>query len=73
MLKTQNTEEIKFSLFIVAVFLVFFAIWLPYLDSLNNKIWRTKGMLNMIPMDIIMKYERLRKALTEGDILKAVS
>jgi hypothetical protein len=30
-------------------------------------------MLNMIPMDIIMKYERLRKALTEGDILKAVS
>jgi hypothetical protein len=33
------------------------------------KIWRTKGMLNMIPMEIITKHETLKNAFISGDIL----
>lgn len=58
----QQIEKIKFSVFIVGIFLIFLLLWLPYLRSLNNKIWRTKGMLNMIPMDIITKHQNLKKA-----------
>jgi len=55
-------EQIMFSVFIVVIILVFFFIWSPYLESLNNKIWRTKGMLNMIPVDIITKHKNLKEA-----------
>lgn len=65
-------EKIKFSVFILLIFFVFFLIWTPYLKNLNQKIWRTKGMLNMIPMDIISKNENLKYAFISGDILQAV-
>ena len=65
-------ETIIFSVFIVVILGVFFVIWIPYLSSLNIKIWRTKGMLNMIPMEVIMKYDTLKNAFIAGDILQAV-
>mmetsp|Transcript_69131 Transcript_69131/g.104234 ORF Transcript_69131/g.104234 Transcript_69131/m.104234 type:complete len:103 (+) Transcript_69131:599-907(+) len=67
-----NSDKIKFSVFIILLFLVFLVIWSPYLNNLNTKIWRTKGMLNMIPMDIISKNENLKNAFISGDILQAV-
>jgi hypothetical protein len=67
-----DTDKIKFSVFIVMLFLVFLFVWTPYLKNLNNKIWRTKGMLNMIPMDILSKNESLKNAFISGDILQAV-
>lgn len=68
----ENIEKIKFSIFIIMIFFVFLFIWTPYLRNLNTKIWRTKGMLNMIPMDIISKNENLKNAFISGDILQAV-
>lgn len=65
-------EEIKFGVFVGALVIVFLLIWLPYLSSLSQKIWRTKGMLNMIPMDIITKDANLKAAFVSGDILQAV-
>lgn len=65
-------DEIKFSVFIVVIFAIFIFIWTPYLRNLKNKIWRTKGMLNMIPIDIIKENDKLKKAFTSGDILQAV-
>jgi hypothetical protein len=35
-------------------------IWTIYIEELNNKIWRTKGMLNIIPMRIITANELLK-------------
>lgn len=58
----EKTEKIKFSVFIVGMFIIFVFIWHPYLQSLNIKIWRTKGMLNMIPMEIITKHQNLKQA-----------
>lgn len=68
----EYVEKIKFSVFIILIVVVFFLIWTPYLRNLNTKIWRTKGMLNMIPMDIISKNENLKNAFISGDILQAV-
>lgn len=62
-------DEIKFSVFIVVIFAIFIFVWTPYLRNLKNKIWRTKGMLNMIPIDIIKENDKLKKAFTSGDIL----
>jgi hypothetical protein len=41
--------------FISLVSILYLVLWLPYLADLNMKIWRTKGMLNMIPMSTIIK------------------
>jgi hypothetical protein len=38
----------------------------------ENKIFRTKGMLNMIPMEIINKNESLKTLFISGDLLQAV-
>ena len=67
-----NIENIIFAIFMIMIFIVFLFIWIPYLNNLNTKIWRTKGMLNMIPMDIISKNENLKNAFISGDILQAV-
>jgi len=69
---TLNIERVKFSIFIIFCFFVFGILWLRYLKSLNDKIFRTKGMLNMIPMDIITKNESLKNLFVSGDILQAV-
>lgn len=65
-------EKIKCGLFIAVVFILFIMIWGPYLRALSRKIWRTKGMLNMIPMELISKNEVLKKKFISGDLLKAV-
>jgi hypothetical protein len=70
--QSNRTEGIKFAVFIIFCFLVFFALWQPYLKNLKDKIFRTKGMLNMIPMDIISKNENLRTQFLSGNILQAV-
>jgi len=53
----------------VVIFAIFIFVWTPYLRNLKNKIWRTKGMLNMIPIEIIKENDKLKKAFTSGDIL----
>ena len=53
---TQNSFIINLVILIASlIFLatLFMAFWRPYLNNLNNNIWRTKGMLNMIPIDVI--------------------
>lgn len=67
-----NFEKFKFAIFLVGLFLVFILIWVPYLRNLSNKIFRTKGMLNMIPMEIISKNENLKNLFISGDLLQAV-
>mmetsp|Transcript_16936 Transcript_16936/g.1515 ORF Transcript_16936/g.1515 Transcript_16936/m.1515 type:complete len:97 (-) Transcript_16936:34-324(-) len=68
----SSIGTIKFIIFMVIIVLIFIIVWTPYLKSLNNKIWRTKGMLNMIPIDIIIRNEKLRSAMKSGEILDAV-
>ncbi len=37
------------------------SLWKLQINELNRKIWRTKGMLNIIPMAIIQSNEALKK------------
>lgn len=68
----SKMEIIVFNIYIVLILVVFILIWMPYLNGLSIKIWRTKGMLNMIPMEVINKHESLKNAFISGDILEAV-
>ena len=51
---------------------VFFLLWIPYVNNMNATMRRVRGMLNMIPMNVISKNEKLKKELTDGELLKAV-
>lgn len=62
-IKTSNVSSanIQIALFIIIIILIFLVLWLPYLSKLKYKIWRTKGMLNMIPLEILTKHESFKK------------
>lgn len=68
----KRTQIIKFVVYLCFCLLVFVLLWLPYRKNLNDKIFRTKGMLNMIPMEIITKNENLKELFLKGDILQGV-
>lgn len=67
-----NIDRVKFTIFILLCVVIFGIMWLRYLKGLNDKIFRTKGMLNMIPMDIISKNENLKNLFFSENILQAV-
>jgi len=67
-----NVERIRFTIFILGSFAIFFFLWTPYLKRVRDDIWRTKGMLNMIPMEIITKNENLKNLFTSGELMQAV-
>jgi len=70
---TWTTERIRFAVFVCFIIVAFLILWLPYLQGLQDKIFRTKGMLNMIPMELITKNANLRRLFAQsGDILQAV-
>jgi len=70
--KAKQTQIIKFVIYIIFCGFTFVLLWLPYRKSLSDKIFRTKGMLNMIPMDIITKNENLKGQFLAVEILQAV-
>ena len=65
-------NKINFSFFVIFIFLIFIFVWIPFMTNLKNNILRTKGMLNMIPMELILNNERLRNTFKTGGILKMV-
>lgn len=67
-----STEKIKFAVLMILLGIVLLFVWLPYLNDVKKKIWRVKGMLNMIPMDIIGNNENLKVALISEDIAATV-
>jgi len=70
--KILNISRIWFSL---AVFYLFFTglfLFWPYMNRLRDDIWRTKGMLNMIPMELIYQNENLSHLFTSDELTKAV-
>ncbi len=61
---------IKFSVFTIVMLVLFVGAWLPFMRSLNAKIWMTKGMLNMIPLEMVSSNDKLKEQLITGNILK---
>ncbi|CAD8119421.1 unnamed protein product [Paramecium sonneborni] len=54
------------------MFFVFIFCMTQYQNNLSEQIWETKGLLNMIPLEIIAKYQHLKEQFVGGEILKAV-
>jgi len=69
---TSSIATIKFVVFLVGLIVVFLAIWMPYLGSLSSRIFRTKGMLNMIPEEIIGNNVLLRRMFVNPDLQQAI-
>ena len=53
-------EKMKLMIFFTCNIILFVFLWMPYLNMLTHQIWRTKGMLNMIPLNIIRKNDELK-------------
>jgi len=68
----RMVEEIKLIVFLVVLFvLVVFAV-LPYLERLKQQIFRTKALLNMIPMSMIKKNKTLQEMFVSKEIFQAL-
>ncbi|KAL4430236.1 hypothetical protein ABPG74_014795 [Tetrahymena malaccensis] len=51
------------------IFLIIIFLIKPFLLMLNNQIWKTRGMLNLIPVSIINTYPSLKKQFMASDLL----
>ncbi|KAL4469369.1 hypothetical protein ABPG72_006005 [Tetrahymena utriculariae] len=59
-------------LFIACISIIFLIIIFfikPFLLMLNNQIWKTRGMLNLIPASVINNYPSLKKQFLASDLL----
>lgn len=62
----------KLGAFIGLIIFIFVGVWTPYLRNLSKKIWKTKGMLNMIPLDVIKNNSVLEEHILAKDIILAM-
>lgn len=69
---SQKFEMYKLGAFIVLIIFIFVGVWTPYLKNLSKKIWKTKGMLNMIPLDVIKNNSVLEEHILAKDIILAM-
>jgi hypothetical protein len=49
--------------FLIVVLVAFFLFWLPFLNGLNYQIYKTKLMLMIIPLEVLMKIKNVGKVL----------
>jgi len=49
----------------LGLIIVYLLIWQPMLIRLNNDLWRTKTMLKMIPLKVMVKIKSIRSYLKE--------
>ena len=50
-----------FIIFIIALIIAYLVLWIPFINKLNREIWKTKSMLTIIPIDVIIKIPRIQE------------
>jgi len=60
---TIDTRMAAFIVFIIALILAYLILWTPFVNKLNKEIWRTKSMLTIIPIEVILKIPRIQEFL----------
>lgn len=58
-----NTRMAAFIIFIIALGVAYLILWTPFVNNLNREIWRTKSMLTIIPIEVILKIPRIQEFL----------
>ncbi|CAD8213536.1 unnamed protein product [Paramecium octaurelia] len=57
---TQTQLLAVFIVFEVLIFFVYFIVWLPAQMKMTRDIWRTKGLIMMIPLRVIQKIKTIK-------------
>lgn len=65
-------EKIKFSIILIVLCATLFLYLQYFIKGLNQKFLETKGILNMISMDLINKNENLKAGFTDGTLIKSL-
>jgi hypothetical protein len=52
-----------FIVFLIVVLIAFIVFWLPFLNGLNFQIYKTKLMLMIIPLEVLIKIKNVGKVL----------
>ncbi|CDW77649.1 UNKNOWN [Stylonychia lemnae] len=68
----QSKTSMRLALFIcflIGLAIFYLLLWIPFVRNLHNQILRTKGMLNIIPMDVIIRMPRMREFLKSQDFI----
>jgi hypothetical protein len=52
-----------FIVFLIVVLIAFIVFWLPFLNGLNLQIYKTKLMLMIIPLEVLIKIKNVGKVL----------
>lgn len=76
-LKSRSDDyTVLFTLITVAWFIFillgFLYLWFVYIEGLSNNIWRTRGMLSMIPIDVVIQNEKMKHLFLNGGLAKGV-
>ena len=58
-----------FICFLIVLFFGFFLFWIPFLNGLNLQIYKTKLMLMIIPLEVLMKIKNVGKVLQSQNFL----
>lgn len=45
--------------YILGIIIAYLVLWIPFVGNLNKQIWRTKSMLTIIPIDVIVKMPKI--------------
>lgn len=56
-------------MFLIVVLMSFVVFWLPFLNALNNQIYKTKLMLMIIPLEILLKIKNVGKVLQSQNFI----
>lgn len=66
-----DTRIAGFIVFLIVISLFYLIIWMPYVNNLNAQIWRTKSMLTIIPLDVIVKMPKIQEFLNSQNFFSS--
>jgi hypothetical protein len=50
-------------LFLICISITYLTFWLPFVIKLTKNMWRSKSMLSIIPIEVIVKMPRIHQFL----------
>lgn len=59
----QQTKILVFILFVILLLISFVLVWIPFINGLNLQIYKTKLMLMIIPLEVLLKIKNVGKVL----------
>jgi len=55
----KSTRVVAFISFMVALSVAYLILWIPFVNRLSKEIWKTKSLLTIIPIEVILKIQSI--------------